>query len=79
MTTKLGSRGKRHVKEQVERFKNGKLVRTSSGEKLSPRAPEDMEQALAIFYNEAERGEKRGFGRRTYKGSTRTRPNKAKE
>ena len=76
--TKLGQRGKEHVAEQVNRFKSGKLLRTSAGKKLDPKDPEDMSQALAIFYNEAERGEQRGFVKRKYKGSTRTRPRKAK-
>jgi hypothetical protein len=75
--TKLGPRGKTHVSEQMERFERGKLLRTSSGKKLNPEKPEDRQQALAIFYSEAERGEERGFEKRTYKGSRRTRPKKA--
>jgi len=75
--TQLGKRGKEHVSTQMERFGKGKLLRTNSGEKLNPNNPEDRSQALAIFYNEGERGEKRGFAKRTYKGSTRTRPKKA--
>lgn len=75
--TKLGPKGKEHVSEMMERFHKGKLLRTSAGEKLSPQSEEDKEQALAIFYSEAERGEKKGFEKRTYKGSTRTRPKKA--
>ena len=76
MTT-VGPRGKKHINEQMERFKNGKLLRTSNGIKLSPNKPADVKQALAIFYSEAEAGERRGFEKRTYKGSTRTRPKKA--
>lgn len=72
--TKLGKRGKEHVSEMMERFSKGKLLRTNAGEKLNPHSEEDRQQALAIFYNEAERGEKKGFGKRTHKGSTRTRP-----
>jgi hypothetical protein len=75
---KLGSRGKEHVSEMMERFNKGKLLRTSAGKKLDPEKPEDREQALAIFYSEARRGEDRGFTKRTWKGSTRTRPKKAK-
>ena len=76
--TKLGSRGKQHVEEQIRRFKSGKLLRSSDGKVLNPKKPEDIQRALAIFYSEAEAGEKRGFERRTYKGSTRMRPRKAK-
>lgn len=76
MKTKLGERGKEHVSEQMERFGKGKLLRTSAGKKLSPKKAEDVDQALAILYSEAAKGEKRGFGPRTYKGSNRERPNK---
>lgn len=76
--TKLGKRGKEHVQEQIDRFKSGRLLRTSSGKKLDPEKSKDVEQALAIFYNEGQRGEDRGFVKRTWKGSTRTRPKKAK-
>ena len=75
--TKIGKRGKEHVSSQMERFGKGRLLRTSAGEHLNPNNPEDRKQAAAIFYNEAERGEKRGFVKRTYKGSTRERPRKA--
>jgi hypothetical protein len=74
--TKLTGRGQEHVSKMMERFHKGKLLRTSSGKKLSPHKSEDVDQALAIFYSEARRGEKKGFGKRTYKGSTRERPNK---
>ena len=74
--TNLTPRGKEHVSEQMKRFGKGKLLRTSSGKKLDPHKPEDIKQALGIFYSEAERGAKTGFGQRTYKGSTRERPNK---
>ena len=74
--TKLTERGKEHVSTMMERFHKGKLLRTSSGKRLHPESPKDREQALAIFYSEAERGKKKGFGKREYKGSTRTRPNK---
>ena len=74
--TKIGPRGKQHVSEMMERFNKGKLLRTSADKRLSPEKPKDVEQALAIFYNEAERGEKRGFVKREWKGSTRTRPKK---
>lgn len=74
----IGKRGKEHVAEQMERFKKGKLLRTSSGKKLDPHKSEDIKVALAIFYSEAEKGEERGFEKREYKGSTRTRPKKAK-
>jgi hypothetical protein len=77
VNTKLEERGKEHVSEQIERFKKGKLLRTSSGQRLNPHKAEDMDQALAIFYSEAKAGEKRGFGKRTYRGSSRMRPNKA--
>jgi len=76
MKTSIGKRGKQHVSEMMERFKNGKLLRTSAGEKLNPKDPEDRQQALAIFYREAKAGEERGFVKREYKGSTRTRPRK---
>ena len=74
--TKLTERGKEHVSKMMERFNKGKLLRTSAGKKLDPHKPEDVDQALAIFYSEAKKGEKKGFGKREYKGSTRTRPNK---
>jgi hypothetical protein len=77
--TKLGSRGKAHVKEQMGRFMNGKLLRTSSGEKLNPNNPKDRKQAAAIAYSEAKAGEERGFEKRTWKGSTRTRPKLSKK
>ena len=73
--TKLTKLGKEHVSEMMERFSKGKLLRTSAGKKLNPEKLEDKEQALAIFYSEAEKGERKGFGKRTYRGSTRTRPN----
>jgi hypothetical protein len=59
----------------MKRFEKGKLLRTSAGKTLHPNKSEDTKQALAIFYSEAEKGAKTGFGKRTYKGSTRTRPN----
>jgi len=74
--TKLTERGKEHVSEMMERFGKGKLLRTSAGKKLNPEKAGDREQALAIFYSEAERGKTKGFGKREYKGSTRMRPNK---
>jgi len=74
--TKLTERGKEHVSTMMERFHKGKLLRTSAGKKLSPEKPADVKQAAAIFYSEAERGKKAGFGKRTWKGSTRMRPNK---
>lgn len=74
--TNLAPRGKEHVSEQMKRFGKGKLLRTSAGKKLNPEIPKDVKQALAIFYSEAHKGEKTGFGKRTYKGSTRERPNK---
>jgi hypothetical protein len=75
---KLTRRGQRHVSEMMDRFKKGKLLRTSYGAKLDPHSPKDVDQALAIFYSEARRGEEKGFGKRTYQGSRRTRPNLAK-
>lgn len=77
MKTIIGKRGKKHVSEQMERFHQGKLLRTSAGDVLHPGNKKDEAQAAAIFYNEADRGERRGFTKRTYKGSTRTRPRKA--
>jgi len=74
--TELGEKGKVHVSEQMKRFEKGKLLRTSAGKKLDPHKPEDVRQALAIFYSEGKKGEKTGFGQRTYRGSTRMRPNK---
>lgn len=76
--TKLTERGKEHVSKMMERFNKGKLLRTSSGKKLSPHKAEDVDQALAIAYAEAGKGEKTGFAKRTWKGSTRTRPNLSK-
>jgi hypothetical protein len=78
MKTQVGPKGKKHVSEVLERFHKGRLLRTSSGERLHPGKPKDEAQAAAIAYSEAKAGEERGFGRRTYKGSTRERPNKAK-
>jgi len=74
--TKLGKKGKEHVSKQMERFMRGKLLRTSAGKKLDPEKSKDVDQALAILYSEGERGEKAGFGKRKWKGSTRTRPKK---
>ena len=72
--TDLKKKGKEYVSTQMERFNKGKLLRTSAGKKLNPEKPKDQKQALAIFYQEAESGEKRGFAVREYKGSTRLRP-----
>ena len=77
--TKLGKQGKKHVSEMMERFKGGKLLRTSAGEKLNPDRPKDVKQVLAILYSEAKAGEQRGFVKRTWKGSTRTRPRKVND
>lgn len=74
--TKLTPRGKEHVSAMMSRFNKGKLLRTSAGKKLSPEKPADVKQAAAIFYSEAERGKEKGFGKRTWRGSTRERPNK---
>ncbi len=74
----LTKRGRQHVAEQIQRFKNGKLLRASDGTVLNPDKPKDVERALAIFYSEARAGEKRGFEERTYKGSTRMRPRKVR-
>jgi hypothetical protein len=76
--TKLGSRGKKHVGEVLERFHSGRLLRSSSGERLQPGNPKDEAQAKAIAYAEGKSGEERGFTKRTWRGSTRTRPRKAK-
>jgi hypothetical protein len=76
---KIGERGKKHIAELMERFHMGRLLRTSSGEKLTPGSPKDEKRALAIAYSEARAGEERGFTKRTWKGSTRTRPRKAKK
>lgn len=65
------------MSEMMERFNKGKLLRTSAGKKLTPEKPKDVEQALAILHSEAKRGEERGFTKREWKGSTRTRPKKA--
>jgi hypothetical protein len=77
--TKLGSRGKKHVSDMMERFHKGRLLRTSSGEKLHPGNPKDESKAAAIAYSEAKAGEERGFTKRTWKGSTRTRPKLSKK
>lgn len=74
---KLGPAGKEHVAKMMERFKGGKLLRTSAGKKLDPHKPEDLKQALGIAYSEAKAGERRGFVKRSWKGSTRVRPKKA--
>ena len=77
--TKLGPEGKKHVAEVMNRFASGRLLRSSDGTKLSPSNPQDRKRAAAIAYSEAKAGEERGFGRRTWKGSTRVRQNKAKK
>ncbi len=77
--TKLGVKGKEHVAKMVERFKAGKLLRSSDGTKLDPHKPEDMSRALAISYAEAKAGERRGFVRREWKNSIRMRPRKAEK
>ncbi len=75
--TKLGTVGKSHVKEMMNRFTKGKLLRSSDGTKLNPHKPEDVSRALAIAYEEARAGERRGFVRREWRNSIRMRPRKA--
>lgn len=78
MKTKLGPKGKEHVAMMMERFHKGRLLRSSDGTKLTPGNPKDEKRAAAIAYSEAKAGEERGFTERTWKGSTRKRPKKAK-
>ncbi len=74
----IGPKGKEHVKMMMERFHKGRLLRSSDGTKLHPGNPKDEKQAAAIAYSEAKRGEKKGFVKREWRGSTRTRPKKDK-
>jgi len=74
----LGSKGKKHLEKVLERFYNGKLLRSSDGTRLHPRDPKDEARAKAIAFSEARAGEERGFVKREWKGSKRVRPRKAK-
>lgn len=77
--SKLGSAGKKHVEEGLKRFHNGKLLRASDGTRLHPGDTKDEKQAQAIAFSEARSGEERGFVKRTWKGSTRTRPRRVRD
>ncbi len=75
---KLSGKAKEHASSVMERFYNGKLLRSSDGTRLHPGNPKDVKQAKAIAMSEARSGDKRGFTKRTWKGSLRERPKKAK-
>lgn len=76
--TKLGPAGKKHVAEVLERFYKGRLLRSSDGTRLHPGNAKDEERAKAIAFSEARAGEERGFTKRTWRGSKRTRPKKSR-
>jgi len=71
------SAGERQTERVMERFWKGRLLRTSSGERLHPGDKEDVAQAKAIAMSEGLAASKRGVEVRTWKGSRRIRPKKA--
>jgi len=72
----LSNKAKKHAGDVMSRFHKGRLLRSSSGERLYPDNPKDEAQAKAIAMSEARAGDERGFTKRTWKGSTRIRPKK---
>ncbi len=62
---KIGAKGEVVLHE----FKKGKL-RSSSGKEVT-----DLNQALAIAFSEQKQAKKHGYGKRTWRGRTRPRPN----
>jgi hypothetical protein len=74
----MSKKAKEHIAQVMERFHKGRLLRASDGTRLHPGNPKDESRAKAIAMSEGRAGDERGFVKRTWRGSTRERPKKAK-